>query len=35
VLDGTLRFTWSRPEGRGVIGVEPDWEELLTGGEDV
>ena len=33
VLDGTLRFTWSRPEGRDAIGVEPDWEGLLAGGE--
>ena len=33
VLDGTLRFTWSRPEGRDALGVEPDWEGLLTGGE--
>ena len=35
VLDGTLRFTWSRPEGRGAVEVEPDWEGLLTGGEGV
>jgi hypothetical protein len=35
VLDGTLRFTWSRPEGRDAIGVEPDWEGLLASDEGV
>jgi hypothetical protein len=28
-LDGTLRFTWSRPEGRDALGVEPDWAGLV------
>ena len=31
MLDGTLRFTWSRPQGRDAGGVEPDWEGLLEG----
>jgi exodeoxyribonuclease V alpha subunit len=33
LLDGTLRFTWSRSEGRDVLGVEPDWEGLLVSDE--
>jgi exodeoxyribonuclease V alpha subunit len=33
VLDGTLRFTWSRPERHSALGVEPDWEGLLAGDE--
>ena len=33
VLDGTLRFSWSRSEGRDALGGEPDWEGLLASDE--
>src|SRR5215207_1883960 len=35
VLEGTLRFTWSRTQRRETAGVEPDWDGLLAGGEGV
>ena len=35
MLDGTLRFTWSRTQRRETAGVEPDWDGLLAGGEGV
>jgi exodeoxyribonuclease V alpha subunit len=31
VLDGTLRFDWSRPQGREGVEGEPEWEGLLEG----
>ena len=31
VLDGTLRFDWSRPQLPNAMGAEPDWEGLLAG----
>jgi exodeoxyribonuclease V alpha subunit len=31
VLDGTLRFGWSRSQGREGGEVEPEWEGLLEG----
>ena len=33
VLEGTLCFTWSRPQVHDFIGVEPDWEGLLASDE--
>jgi exodeoxyribonuclease V alpha subunit len=35
MLDGTLRFDWSRPQGGDGAGVEAEWEGLLAGDEGV